>query len=113
MKELVISSEILTTVCSFILPLSEVEMTIQSILEELQRDPRPVKNDKRPLRSTGVAVSVAISLLEVQIFFGFTHYHTIFHTVTSLHSTTHNHTIITFSFIRLCINIQMKILFFF
>lgn len=52
---------------SFILPLSQVEITIQSILEELQRDSRPVKNDMRPLRSTGAAVSIAISLLEVVI----------------------------------------------
>jgi protein transport protein SEC23 len=49
---------------SFLVPLSECELNITSILEELQHDPRPVKSDKRPLRSTGVAISAAVSLLE-------------------------------------------------
>jgi protein transport protein SEC23 len=49
----------------FLVPLSECELTLTSTLEELQHDPRPVKNDKRPLRATGVAISAAISLLEV------------------------------------------------
>jgi len=48
----------------FIMPLSEAEFTVTSILEELQKDPNAVKSDKRPLRSTGVALSVAIGLLE-------------------------------------------------
>ncbi|KAL6063063.1 GTPase-activating protein S23, variant 2 [Balamuthia mandrillaris] len=48
----------------FLRPFSEIEVTLETILEELQRDPRPVKNDRRPLRSTGVALSVAIGLLE-------------------------------------------------
>lgn len=34
------------------------------MLEQLQRDPWPVANDKRPLRCTGVALSVAVGLLE-------------------------------------------------
>lgn len=50
---------------SFLVPLSECELTITAILEELQRDPRPVKGDRRPLRATGVALSAAVSLLEV------------------------------------------------
>ncbi len=49
----------------FLVPLSECELTLTSILEELQPDPRPVKGDRRPLRATGVAVSAAVSLLEV------------------------------------------------
>lgn len=49
----------------FLVPLSECELTLTSTLEELQHDPRPVKTDKRPLRATGVAISAAISLLEV------------------------------------------------
>ena len=49
----------------FLVPLSECELTLTSTLEELLHDPRPVKTDKRPLRATGVAVSAAISLLEV------------------------------------------------
>lgn len=48
----------------FLMPLSEAEFTITSILEELQRDPNPVKNDRRHLRSTGAALSVAVGLLE-------------------------------------------------
>ncbi len=39
-------------------------MTLETIIEELQRDPKPVKNDRRPLRATGVALAVAIGLLE-------------------------------------------------
>ncbi|CAG8496860.1 7983_t:CDS:2, partial [Cetraspora pellucida] len=35
--------------------------------EQLQRDPWPVANDKRPQRCTGVAMSVAIGLMEVFI----------------------------------------------
>ena len=34
------------------------------ILELLTRDPWPVANDKRPLRCTGVALSVTVGLLE-------------------------------------------------
>jgi protein transport protein SEC23 len=49
---------------AFIVPLQVAEMNIQTIFEELQRDPRPVQNDKRSLRSSGVAISVAISLMQ-------------------------------------------------
>lgn len=48
----------------YIVSLEEGEDAIQGVLEHIHRDPTPVKNDHRPLRSTGVAVSVAISLLE-------------------------------------------------
>eukprot|EP01112_Ceratiomyxa_fruticulosa_P020007 TRINITY_DN668_c0_g5_i1.p1 TRINITY_DN668_c0_g5~~TRINITY_DN668_c0_g5_i1.p1 ORF type:complete len:758 (-),score=112.40 TRINITY_DN668_c0_g5_i1:65-2338(-) len=48
----------------FLMPLSECEFTLTSILEELQSDPRPVKADHRPLRGTGVALSIAVGLLE-------------------------------------------------
>ncbi|OMJ09422.1 Protein transport protein SEC23 [Smittium culicis] len=48
----------------FLLPIEQCEFTITSILEQLQRDPWPVANDKRPLRCTGVAISVAVSLME-------------------------------------------------
>jgi protein transport protein SEC23 len=51
----------------FLMPLSEVEFNITSILEELQPDPAPAKSDKRPLRSTGVALSIAIGLLEASV----------------------------------------------
>jgi len=53
-----------TRASKFLMPLAEAEFTLTSILEELQRDPYPVKNDKRPLRSTGTALSVSLGLLE-------------------------------------------------
>ncbi|KAG8768051.1 GTPase-activating protein S23, partial [Serendipita sp. 398] len=48
----------------FLLPVGQVEFQLTSILENLRRDPWTVANDKRPLRCTGVALSVAIGLLE-------------------------------------------------
>jgi len=48
----------------FLIPQSEVFLTLTNVLEELQRDPNRVKNDKRPLRATGVALNVAVALLE-------------------------------------------------
>lgn len=49
----------------YLVSLEEAEDSIQGVLEQIHRDPTPVKNDHRPLRSTGVAMSVAISLLEL------------------------------------------------
>lgn len=40
-------------------------MSLTDLLGELQRDPWPVAPGKRPLRSTGVALSIAVGLLEV------------------------------------------------
>jgi len=48
----------------FLLPVSECSFTVESILEELQRDPWPIASDQRPSRCTGVAMSVAVGLLE-------------------------------------------------
>lgn len=48
----------------FFLPMEAVEITLQSLFERLPRDPFPVDADKRPQRAIGVAVSVAVSLLE-------------------------------------------------
>lgn len=48
----------------FLLPVQQAEFQITNVLEQLQRDPWPVANDKRPLRCTGVALSVAVGLLE-------------------------------------------------
>jgi protein transport protein SEC23 len=48
----------------FLLPIQNAEFQITNILEGLQKDPWPVANDRRPLRCTGVALSVAIGLLE-------------------------------------------------
>jgi hypothetical protein len=52
----------------FLVPLADCELTITSILEELQHDPHPVKSDRRPIRATGVALSAAVGLLEVCLF---------------------------------------------
>ena len=49
----------------FLQPVQQCEFALTSILEQLQRDPWPVANDKRPQRCTGVAMSVAIGLMEV------------------------------------------------
>ncbi|KAJ3008083.1 hypothetical protein NUW54_g3297 [Trametes sanguinea] len=48
----------------FLMPVQQCEFQLTGILEALSRDPWPVANDKRPLRCTGVAVSVAVGLLE-------------------------------------------------
>jgi len=48
----------------FILPLSNCEEMLESILEDLQPDPQNIKSDERHGRCTGVALSVAIGLME-------------------------------------------------
>ncbi|XP_044728567.1 protein transport protein Sec23A isoform X3 [Chrysoperla carnea] len=48
----------------FIQPLSTCDMALTDLIGELQRDPWPVGQGKRYLRSTGVALSIAIGLLE-------------------------------------------------
>lgn len=48
----------------FLLPLSDCESTLSTILEDLQPDPWPVLSDERPQRCTGNALNVALSLLE-------------------------------------------------
>ncbi|KAF2864114.1 protein transporter SEC23 [Piedraia hortae CBS 480.64] len=48
----------------FLLPVQHCEVQLGNVLKSLQKDPWPVANDKRPLRCTGVALSVAIGLLE-------------------------------------------------
>lgn len=50
----------------FLLPIKDCEFALTSILENLQRDPWPVANDKRAQRCTGVAMGVAVGLLEVR-----------------------------------------------
>ena len=51
----------------FLQPLHKCDMSLTDLLGELQRDPWSVAQGKRPLRSTGVALSIAIGLLEVTI----------------------------------------------
>ncbi|KAF9010130.1 copii coat protein [Cyathus striatus] len=48
----------------FLMPVQQCEFQLTGILEGLQRDPWPVDSDKRSLRCTGVALSVAVGLLE-------------------------------------------------
>ena len=48
----------------FLLPVQQCEFQLTGILESLTRDPWPVVNDKRPLRCMGVALSIAVGLLE-------------------------------------------------
>lgn len=48
----------------FIVPVGEGEAAINMILDDLQPDPWTVKSGFRPLRSTGTAMNVAVSILE-------------------------------------------------
>ncbi|XP_015668008.1 protein transport protein Sec23B [Protobothrops mucrosquamatus] len=48
----------------FLQPVHKIDMNMTDLLGELQRDPWPVTQGKRPLRSTGVALSIAVGLLE-------------------------------------------------
>lgn len=48
----------------FLLPVQNCEFQLTNIIEQLERDPWPVPNDRRPVRSSGVALSIAVSLLE-------------------------------------------------
>ncbi|KAI7832043.1 hypothetical protein BX661DRAFT_179711 [Kickxella alabastrina] len=48
----------------FVQPVEQCEFTLTSILEQLQRDPWPVANDKRPLRCTGAAMAIAVGMME-------------------------------------------------
>ncbi|CAJ1954625.1 unnamed protein product [Cylindrotheca closterium] len=51
----------------FLLPVSECSFLVESILEDLRKDPWPVPNDKRPARATGCALSVALSMSHLAI----------------------------------------------
>jgi Vesicle coat complex COPII, subunit SEC23 len=58
----------MVTMCSafrFLQPVHKCDMSLTDLLGELQRDPWPVAQGKRSLRSTGVAMSIAVGLLEV------------------------------------------------
>ncbi|XP_052276355.1 protein transport protein Sec23A-like isoform X2 [Dreissena polymorpha] len=48
----------------FLQPVHKCDFSLTDLLGELQRDPWPVSQGKRPLRSTGVALSIAVGLLE-------------------------------------------------
>lgn len=48
----------------FLLPLSQCEFQLTSTIEQLQKDAWPYTNDRRPTRCTGVALSIAVGLME-------------------------------------------------
>ena len=49
----------------FLLPVAEAEFAIANVLGELTQDPWPVAAEHRPQRATGVALSIAVGLLEM------------------------------------------------
>ncbi|GLT89308.1 hypothetical protein SLE2022_072950 [Rubroshorea leprosula] len=51
------------SIARFLLPASECEFALNSVLEELQKDPWSVPADQRAARCTGAALSVAAALL--------------------------------------------------
>ncbi|KAI4372647.1 hypothetical protein MLD38_010850 [Melastoma candidum] len=51
------------TIARFLVPASECEFALSSVLDELQKDPWPVPSDQRATRCTSTALSVAASLL--------------------------------------------------
>lgn len=54
--------------CRFLQPVHKCDMSLTDLLGELQRDPWLVSQGRRPFRSTGVALSIAVGLLEVRQF---------------------------------------------
>ena len=55
----------------FVQPLSECELTLAGIIEELTLDPWPVTQGTRPYRCTGAALRVSLDLLDVESSFFF------------------------------------------
>ena len=48
----------------FLQPIQLCDFSLTTVIENLQRDPWPVASQRRPLRSTGSALAIAIGLLE-------------------------------------------------
>lgn len=48
----------------FLQPIEQCEFQLSTLIEQIQRDPWSVKRDDRPIRCTGVALSLAVSILE-------------------------------------------------
>ena len=63
--DLFLSSFITSFSLRFLQPLQNVDMNLTDLIGDVQRDPWPVAQGSRALRSTGVALSLAIGLLEV------------------------------------------------
>lgn len=53
------------SIARFLLPASECDFVLNSVLEELQKDPWPVQADERASRCTSTALSVAACLLGI------------------------------------------------
>mmetsp|Transcript_26453 Transcript_26453/g.44705 ORF Transcript_26453/g.44705 Transcript_26453/m.44705 type:complete len:531 (-) Transcript_26453:1186-2778(-) len=51
----------------FLLPVEECTFALEQVLEDLQRDPWPCKQEERAQRCTGSALSVALGLLESSV----------------------------------------------
>lgn len=51
------------TIARFLMPASDCEFALDSLLEELEKDPWGVPADQRPARCTGTALSIAAHLL--------------------------------------------------
>lgn len=64
---MLLSLRLLFSFYRFLQPVHKCDMNLTDLLGELQRDPWPVNAGKRPLRSTGVALSIAVGLLEVSV----------------------------------------------
>lgn len=47
----------------FLMPVGEAAFVLEGILEDLRRDPWPCPTDQRPARASGVALSVAMSMM--------------------------------------------------
>lgn len=67
-SSLTVTSSALCTVYRFLQPVHKCDMALTDLLQEIQPDPWPVAQGKRPLRSTGAALSIAVGLLEVSLF---------------------------------------------
>lgn len=52
------------SMCNFLQPLSTIDLYFNTLIEDIQLDPWPTQAKKRPIRATGVALSIAIGLLE-------------------------------------------------
>lgn len=48
----------------YLLPCQDCDSSLNDLIDQLEPDPWPVPEGKRPLRCTGAALSVALSLLE-------------------------------------------------
>ena len=74
----------------FLQAVKACDMSLSDLIGDLQRDPWPVAVGKRPLRSTGAALAIAVGLLEVDPFLLSTTKLTFFFFETLTYLTEHN-----------------------